>query len=347
MKRRRRRPWSYVPATELDGQPHVVVDGAPRRGTVMTLSHWPGTPTPPSLWADTSAEIVLAALGQGPGALPPAVRVATVDHYDADGVIALAVLVLDGLADRHGPRLAAAARAGDFDVIDDHAAALVAFALAALGGAGSAHADTDCRPDATADATARAAGLALEQLPALVGRPEEFETWWGPENAAYQASLVLRASGALAIEEHSGLDLAVVRLDDVALGLEASGWQGSPFHPAVVHSATTCLRVATVVGRRYNVRYRYETWVRLVSRRPRLRVDLSGLAERLSSLETDGGRWAFDGVGAIAPALAREDGGDSTLSPERFLAEATEALARLDEGPPAWDPYRDDPGWAR
>jgi hypothetical protein len=342
--RGRSRPWRYVPATELHGEPHVVVDGAPRPGTVLTLSHWPGTPTPRALWADTSAEIVLAALRNRSKALPRDAEVATVDHYDADGVIALAMLVLDGVAAAHGPRLVAAARAGDFDVIEDLDDALVAFALGALRRGGAASAGTDCRPDAWADATARAAWRALEHLPGLLSRPEQFEELWGPEHGAYQAALGLKASGGVTIAEYPQLDLAVVRVDEDAPALDAARWEGAAVHPGVVHSATSCLRVATLVGRRYNLRYRYESWVRLVSRAPRRRVDLSGLADRLTSAETDGGQWWFEGAGAITPALARRDGAESTLAPEQFVAAVSDALAVLDERPPAWDPYALHPG---
>lgn len=346
MSRRRSPSWRYVPATDLDGQPHVVVDGARRPGTVVTLSHWPGTPTPRRLWADTSAEIVLAARRHGWKDLPRGIEVATVDHYDADGVIALAMLVLDGVADAHGARLVAAARAGDFDVIEDRDDALVAFALRALRHGELRWPETDCRPDAAPDTTASAAWRALEHLPRLVSRPAAFEELWGPEDSAYRAALALRTSEHLTIEEHHGLDLAVVRVDEDDPLLDAAGWEGSSVHLGVVHSATSCLRVATLVGRRYSLRYRYESWVRLVSRRPRLRVDLAGLADRLSSAEADGGRWHFDGAGAITPSLGRLDGSESTLSADQFLSEVTSCLSALDEGPPAWDPYGEGPAWS-
>lgn len=323
MIRRRGGPFRYVPLDELDGAPHVVVDGAPRPGTVCTLSHWPGTPTPRALWADTSAEIVLQAR-RHPRALPAGVDVATVDHFDADGAIALALLVDATLADRHGRTLAAAANAGDFDVVVDRDAGLVAFAVAALG---------EGRP------LTDAASAVLETLPDLVAGPERFEELWGPQYRAFEAASGLVGSGTAAIEEHRSLDLAVVRVEGSAPALSRAGWAGAVLHPGAVHSATACLRVATLSGNRYELRFRYESWVRLVSRRPRPRVDLAGLADRLSSLEADGGAWVFDGAGAITPALRRADGAVSSLDPERFVAEVANALERLDAGVPAWDPY--------
>ena len=298
--------------------PHVVVDGAPRPGTRLTLSHWPGTPTPPALWADVSAEIVQRALARR-GSVPDDVDVVTLDHYDADGMLALALLSVDGLPEAHGQLAVRAAYAGDFDVVADLPAAHVAFALAAMGERGMAG--------------------ALSELPALLADPAAFEDWWGPEAAAFDAATRLHRAGALTIDELSDLDLAVVTVAPGHQLVPAAAWGDAIVHPAVVHSATSCLRVATVSGGRFDVRLRYESWVRLASRRPRPRVDLSTLAHTLEGLETDGARWEFDGAGAITPRLRRADGEPSTLAPERFLSEVRSALAQLDLGPPAWDPY--------
>jgi hypothetical protein len=345
----------YVPVAELDGRSHVVVDGAARAGTAWTLSHWPATPTPRGLWADTSAEIVLRAL-ELPRRLPPVPELATVDHYDADGAIALALLVTEGLAEAHGALLAGAARAGDFDVVRRRDEALVAFALGALAPAGCEQASEGPEAPPPVGAVAGAvvgglaapggedvAGRALGLIPALAACPAGFEGLWGPEAEAYDRARRLLEAGSLRIEEHPELDLAVVRVDEHHPELVGAGWAGAVVHPAVVHSATSCLRVATLCGHRYELRFRYESWVRLASRRPRPRVDLGPLALALSEAERDGGRWGFDGAGAITPALRREDRGPSTLSRERFLAAAADALAALDRGPGAWDPYAEPP----
>ena len=48
----------FLPYSQIDAVPNVIVDGAPARHTVLTLSHWPKSGTPHELKADTSAEIV-------------------------------------------------------------------------------------------------------------------------------------------------------------------------------------------------------------------------------------------------------------------------------------------------
>jgi hypothetical protein len=58
----------FVPFHQLDGQPHVVVDGGPTDGTRLTLSHWPASPTPVDLLDDLSAQIAFRAL-ERPGLL--------------------------------------------------------------------------------------------------------------------------------------------------------------------------------------------------------------------------------------------------------------------------------------
>jgi len=311
-------PLRFVPVDELDGAPHVVVDGSPRPGTRLTLSHWPGTPTPAELWADVSAEIVCRALDR-PGTLPVDADAVTLDHFDADGMLSLALLVVEGLAETHRDLAVRAAYAGDFDVVHDRSAALVAFALAAMADLGMAG--------------------ALARVPALLAQPDAFEDDWGPEAAAFEAACRMLADGAVVIEDLPELDLAVVTVDPNHRLAAAAAWGDAIVHPAAVHSATPCLRVATVAGRRYQVQFRYETWVRLASGRPRPRVDLSGLAGTLQAAEPDGGPWQFDGAGAITPRLRRSDGDESNLSPDRFRSELCSALAELDRGPAAWDPY--------
>ncbi|MHB8595014.1 MAG: DUF6687 family protein, partial [Acidimicrobiales bacterium] len=169
--------------------------------------------------------------------------------------------------------------------------------------------------------------------------PRPFEGLWGQEAAAYDAAVTALAEGWASIEERQHLDLAIVKVDVDHPDAARASWRGSVLHQAAVHSATSSLRVATLAGRRYEVRYRYESWVRLVSRRPRFRVDLSELAEVLGAAETAGAKWLFDGAGAIKPAMRLQRGEESSITPGRFLHELCSHLEVLDCGPPAWDPY--------
>lgn len=331
----------YVPAHLLDGRSHVIVDGAPRRGTAYTLSHWPGTPTPPGVRADLSAEIVRHAL-EHPELLPETTELASIDHYDVDGVVALALAVVDGLNAAHGPLLVEAARVGDFDVVTDPRAARIAFALNGLDE--SDRSGGDAAPTGAPDVLercARTTGAALGVIGELADDPDRFEALWGDEWAAYEASVRALDEGWATVDEFPASDLAVVRVDEEHDGARAAAWRSAPLHRGAVHSATTCLRVVTVAGARMELRYRYESWVRLTRRRPRPRVDLERLASDLTAMETGNRRWVFDGAGAIRGALhLAGDDDTSAVAPGRFVALVRARLAVLDAGPAAWDPYR-------
>ncbi|MGI0128587.1 MAG: DUF6687 family protein, partial [Thermoplasmata archaeon] len=68
-----------------------MADGAPLPSTVLTLSHWPATPSPPELRADTSAQIVFRYLAERDRW--PEAGEASNDHLDQDGLVALFALI--------------------------------------------------------------------------------------------------------------------------------------------------------------------------------------------------------------------------------------------------------------
>jgi hypothetical protein len=336
--------FRFVPPHRLTGQAHVIVDGAPRPGTAYTLSHWPHTPTPGPLRADLSAEIARRALAH-PEHLPAEVGVASVDHYDVDGVVALALVVVDGLDAAHGPLLVEAARVGDFDVVTDPRAALIAFALNGLEGRGPRLGSPPSGASGSPDPLERCGHLtqeALDVLADLAGDPERFPTLWRDEWDAFDASVGALEDGWASIEEIPAVDLAVVRVDPGHDAAATAAWEAAPLHRAAVHSATTCSRVVTLAGDQKEFHYRYESWVRLAGARPRLRVDLERLASTLTADEAAGVRWLFDGAGSITRALHMVGGAGSTIATERFLELLCGALAAGDAGPAAWDPYGPD-----
>ena len=109
-------------------------------------------------------------------------------------------------------------------------------------------------------------------------------------------------------------------------------WGDHVIHPASVNSSTARLRVATIAGDRLEVRFRYESWVRMASGRPRPRVDLTGLASMLDELEPGGAKWSFNGANATHPVLRTVRGEPSGISPDRFVEHVVEHLGSLDAG---------------
>ena len=107
-------------------------------------------------------------------------------------------------------------------------------------------------------------------------------------------------------------------------------------HPSAIHNATDRFALLYQQGRRYELVYRYETWVQYVSRRPRARVDLTAFADELTAEEPGDAHWAFEGVGALEPTLELVGAEESAIAPDAFRARITEFLRAA---PPAWDPF--------
>jgi hypothetical protein len=332
----------YVPLDDLGDRPHIMIDGSARPGTILNLSHWPHSSTAPDLRRDLSAQIVLQALATG-SITGAAASAATIDHYDEDGVVALGFAVVDGLAEHYASLLVDAARVGDFGVVRDRRAALVAFALATIG-------DPTRSPFEEVRAAGRKKGGHLEacghgarnaigMLADLARDPLAFESLWRDEAAAYDAAVAGLKSWAT-IEELPEQDLAIVTLEPESAASSGAGWIGSVMHHGAVNSATGRLRVATIAGDRMEVRFRYESWVRMTTYRPRPRVNLSGLASKLERLERGGAKWHFDGANATRPVLRVLGDGRSGLEPQMFIEAVVAELDLLDGGPPAFDPYK-------
>lgn len=363
-------PLRYRPAGDVVGRAHVLVDGAPQPGTALTLSHWPGTPTPLTLQADLSTES--AVLARRRRALPRGVTEVTTDHPDEDATAAVAVLTASELTASRAALLIEVARIGDFGVVRDRRAAQVAFALAtvldpvrtpvgdATGGARSAP-----------DVTGALVGAGLAVLDDMAADPDRRRELWAPELAAFDAAVAAVADGRVLLTEEPARDLAIVRPGPGGWP-PAARWGDDPVHRAAVHTATGCLRVATIDEGTTTVRYRYESWVRLAIAPPALRIDLTMLAAELDVLEGGGtvtgaggggaapgaatgaggpsghlGRWRFDGVGALTPRLRWDGTAPSSLDPEVVLERLRRYLDERAGLPPAWNPYAGAPGAGR
>src|SRR5687768_11848564 len=99
---------------DLQNVDKIIVDGN-KCGAGIQLSHWPGNTTPAQLKADLSVEIVLRLLFSAePCIHRPHFDLATNDHYDTDGLLAIWALLNPTTSPGHMSALLAAAEAGDF-----------------------------------------------------------------------------------------------------------------------------------------------------------------------------------------------------------------------------------------
>jgi hypothetical protein len=164
----------------------MIADGAALPSTVLTLSHWPASPTPPALAEDTSARIAFRYLDSVRHW--PAPEAVSNDHFDQDGLVSVYALVSPDEARVRRAVLEEVATAGDFATFADRDAARASFALAAL-------ADPERSPLAAdlfaAPYPERCAGLyeeLLGRLPELVDNVEAHRALWEEEDAALTAA---------------------------------------------------------------------------------------------------------------------------------------------------------------
>ena len=315
----------YVAWDELGGMPNVIVDGYPAEGTVLTLSHWRGSGSPDELADDLSTQIAFRYLDRPDLAVE--VEAVSNNHFDEDGLCGIFAVLSPGEALARRDMLIDVASTGDFDVYRSRDAARVRFAL-------GAYADEERSPLGEAFFARPyprvSAGLYEELLPRvaeMVDRPERSRALWEAEDAWLARDEERLSTGAITIEERPQIDLAVVTLPDDAPDEGGESLLGC--HPAAVHPATLMNRVLVVRGNRYLVRYRYETWVRYVSRPTMPRIDLTALAEQLSAREPGSARWVFEGVENITPSLRLDGAEESAIAPEEFVATVEAFLTRL------------------
>lgn len=326
-----------MPYHRIGGEPNVIVDGSATDGTVLTLSHWPGTVTPEEFWADLSAEMAFRYLDQPE--LGVDAEIVSNNHFDQDGISGVFALANPAAALGRRELLIDVASAGDFGTYRDRRAARVSMAIGSL-------ADDDLTPigPLSPDYPTRCGELYERSMPMLAelcDHPERFAELWEAEDAALSASEALIDTGVVGVEEVPSVDLAVVTWSreaaaSVATRHPGERWPGG-LHPMAVFGVTPMLGICWVGPDSFRFEYRYESWVQYRSRSVRPRVDLVPLAVRWNEAERSGGTWHFDGPEALTPCLELTGADASSIDPALLRAELTDFLATA---PPAWDPYR-------
>jgi len=240
------RALPYVPVEALNDRPHVLVDGATRPESVLTLSHWPQSPTPMALARDLSAQIVFAFLhaahgdalprrgagggqrgrggqgGRSDGEIRSAIAAAgraeavTNDHFDEDGLVSVFAMTDPDAAMPHEELLDDVASCGDFGVVRSRPAARIAFAIGPIAEEAATQEAAAEVPDSGVSGkrpgswSGRRYYAVLDRMVELLEHPEHFRRYWEQEDEALSASLADLEAGVIRIHEVPEVDLAVV-----------------------------------------------------------------------------------------------------------------------------------------
>ena len=330
-------PLTFVAYDDLGATPNVVVDGAAAPSTELTLSHWPGSPTPPEVRDDLSAQIVFHAL-EHPDWFA-GLEVVSNNHFDQDGLASVYTLIdpTDALARRD--QVIDVARAGDFGTFSSRDSARIAIAIAAYDVPQTSPLGAELFDHPYSYITATLYWELLPKFAELLDHPDRHRALWEAEDAQLGESIDAIERGVVRIEENPALDLAVVTVPEEwstrAAHRFTQEWTEA-VHPMAVNNATERLRILLVHGHRYRLELRYETWVMFVSRPVLPRPDLHPLAVELSELEPSGARWEAEPPHGLTPHLRIAGGAESGLSPE-VVRSWVETFLATAVG--AWDPF--------
>jgi len=310
---------NYLAYHLLGNTENIIVDGRRNNHTRLTLSHWPGNETPPELKADLSAEIVLNYLESPQHQVD--VQTVSNNHFDADGLMGLWALLNPKQALDRRQLLIDVASAGDFGVCLDREAARVSFVLDSWADAERSPLNQEVFQLPYMELTAVLYEETLKRLENILDRVEYLEQFWIAEDRLLDHTQEQIAAGNITIEEHPHIDLAVVTLPEpaeTARKQEISQPWDKLIQTLGIHNETAMMRVLLRQANRYELYFRYETWVEFVSRKLMPRVDMTTFATDLQSREEPGCIWEFEDIDALQPRLRLTGTAESKIGPAEF-----------------------------
>jgi hypothetical protein len=316
----------YLPYHKLGKTPNVIVDGRSNDCTVLALTHWPDSVTPPQYRADLSAEIVFNYLDDD-DRLP--CEVVSTNHFDEDGLVSLFCILYPKLARQYRDVLIDIASAGDFGVFQNRDAARISFVISAWSTPELSPLNQGVFARPYPEVTAILYEELLVRLPNVIEKIDNLKRYWEEEDTFLEMTEEAIRQKEVTLEEFKELDLAIVivseKLPEYPRDLCPS-WVSSVVHPMALHNLTQCMKVLVIKGGRYELYYRYETWVDFVSRPLTKRIDLGQVAKRMSSFETGRAHWQFTGNDEIISRLKLVGADFSKIEPKFFINEVKASL---------------------
>ena len=286
----------FVPFALLRQQPTIVVDSV-GLGAALTLAHWRGAATPALLRDDTSAGAVLRAL-RHPATPGLEARAVTANHFDVDGFIGVWSLLQPELALRHEELLRSVAALGDFRELDflhplaAHALQLVCWLNAEEKALFYEPFGAPTRRRREDEASAEKFAWFLPRFAAVLEKPEAGRAAWQPEYDRVQAAVARLQAPPTQRRHYPEIALAVVATSAPA-----------PYYALFGPTVGSDIVLSLYEGQRYELEYKYTTWIDLESRPTLPRLPLAPLVARLNALETSGRAWAADGITDTGPLL--------------------------------------------
>jgi hypothetical protein len=284
----------FIPFSELKDKKAIVVDSTHPNG--LTLSHWRGAPTPDALRDDTSAAIALNAIRENiPGLELPYV---TANHFDIDGFVGVWSLLNPELALEHGEILRQMALIGDFRELDlNHP--LAGEALKLVCWINARERELFYKPFAADNMEEKEAIQCVKKFEYFLPRfkqalkdPDWERGAWEDEVGDVLLGYRTMYSPATKLTRHPEIGLIIIETPE-------------PVHYYALFSRTSGFDIvlACYDNNRYELEYKYTTWVDIASRPTLPRLPLAPLAAKINTLEKSDRTWTYDAVTETGPLL--------------------------------------------
>ncbi|QIL77417.1 DUF6687 family protein [Hymenobacter sp. HDW8] len=286
----------FVPFAEAKHQPTILVDSTGLRAALV-LAHWRGAATPVAFRDDTSAGSVLRAL-RAPHTPEMVVQAVSANHFDIDGFVGVWSLLNAELALHYEPLLRLVATLGDFRELDwanplaDDALKLVCWLNAKEKELFYPPFGAPALRRSEAEASAEKFAWFLPVFGEILENPERGRAAWEPEYNRVRRAIEVMHSPATRLTRYPDLGLLVVHTPEPL-----------PYYALFGPTNGFDIVLSCYAGRRYELEYKYTTWIDLESRPTLPRLSLNGLATRLSSLEKPPSAWVFDAITDTGPLL--------------------------------------------
>jgi hypothetical protein len=284
----------YIPFTEVKKRPALIVDSLHPYGQM--LSHWRGAPTPAPLRDDTSAGSVLTALRLNYPDLET--ELVTANHFDIDGFVGVWSLLHPDKALANEALLREMAIIGDFRELDlqrpfaDEALKLVCW----LNAEEKARFYPPFGADELEDSEVRLSppkfDYFLQAFGEVLDNPEMGRAQWQEEYDRVKEDYAVIHSFQTRITWVKELGLVIVETPQ-------------PVHYYALFSVTSGFDIVLSIysENRYELEYKYTTWVNLASRPTLPRVSLNDLVQQLNAAEKQPGHWYAESVTDTGPIL--------------------------------------------
>ena len=318
----------FIPLSDISFYEQVIVVDSYHPDSVA-LSHWKGAPKIEGIQDDTSTGIVLNALEQDLPELHTYPYVSN-NHFDVDGFLGVWSLCRPALAIKHSSLIRKMALIGDFRELslsneEDH------LALKLVCWINKVEKERFYAPFSSYEAGKNEMKLCvskydffLQQFDKVLQNPEEYRHDWQEEYEQVVSGLEILESPESLVSLIEDIRLLIVRTPE-------------PLHYYALFSKSEPADMVLSMYRnnRYELEYKYTSWVDLAHRKVFPRIDLQPLAQILNQFEESEHLWRADKITDTGPilrlkgkALTKEQRFDhplyrpiysSSISPERLV----------------------------